>query len=123
MKTKQIFLSFGLLAFSALATSVYAQSASVKTDKPLNYSHVIKLIGQGGGDDAKILASLKGKPVSLTLVSAGPHSLIVKRGDGIVFSCDTRAPGFKKGKVNSTITNIETTHEGDISLSLGRCGV
>lgn len=110
------------MAQSVFQQPVNAQSASVKTDIPLNYSQVVKLIGQGEGKDAKISKTLKGKPVTLTLVATGPDSLVVNPGDGVFFVCETRASGFKKGLVNSTITKVEMTHEGDISLSLSHCG-
>ena len=116
MKTKKLFLTSILLAFAC------TQSAFANSDNALNYSQMVKLIDQGAGNDAKIFKALKGKAVKLTLVAPGPDSLVVKPGDGVLFVCDTRASNFKKGAVATTVTKVETTHEGDISLSLSHCG-
>lgn len=121
MKAKLFFLGIAALAFSTISPTIYAQTASAKIDKPLSYSQVVKLIGLG--EDAKISKALNGKFVKLTLLAAGPQSLVVKRGDGVFFVCETRVAGFKKGPVIAKIIKIETTHEGDISLSLDRCGI
>lgn len=116
---KSIRIPLSALALCALAAPSFAQSPSTAS-KPLSYAQVTKMLA--GGDDAKVSKAIVGKTVAVKLVNAGPDTLVVRKGDGVYFICDTRTPGFRSGVVTAKVTKFETTHEGDLSLSLDKCG-
>lgn len=116
---KSFRIPLAALVLGALALPTFAQSPSAAV-KPLTYDQVTKLLA--GGDDAKISKAVVGKTIAIKLVSAGPDTLVVRKGDGVYFICETRAPGFKSGPVTAKVVKFESTHEGDLSLSLDKCG-
>lgn len=91
---------------------------AVNAGKPLTYSELVKLVGQARGN----LQPLRDKTVQLTLRAAGPQSLVVNTKDGILFTCQKRAAGFKGGSVTARITGVEDTPHGDLAIELDRCG-
>lgn len=117
---KSVKLSLSTLALCALVAPAIAVTPSTGA-KPLNYKEVVKILGEG--DDSKVSKAIVGKTVNIKLLPGGPDSLVVKKGDGLYFICDTTAKGFKSGQVISKVTKFETTHEGDLSLSLEQCGL
>lgn len=122
MNTKNLFLGLGLLSLSVLATSVSAQSAPVKDKASLNHSQVLKIIWKYKDDEA-ILGALQGKTLDLTLVSTGLGSFLEKGTNMVYFMCNKKAPGFAKGKVSSTVSELESSTEGEVILYLDHCGI
>lgn len=106
-----------LIAISAISTPSFSASTAEKT---LNYKEIVVILGMT--DEQKIINSLVGKKVSVKLIATGPQSLMVKKRDGVFFSCDKKSPGFKSGQVTATVTNFEITPDGDLSISLDKCG-
>lgn len=87
----------------------------------MTYAAVVKLIGETKGDVAKTSPRLVGQTVKLKLVAKGPQSLVVNAKDGVFFTCDERAKGFKGGEVTAKVTKYANTPDGDVSIHLDRC--
>lgn len=111
-----------LFAATAPATPAAKDQANPDSVKPLTYRAVTKLIGDAKGNDRLIVASLVGKSISLTLKATGPQALVVDPKDGVFFVCASRSPSFQSGAVVAKIATYETTPDGDVSISLDRCG-
>lgn len=111
-----------LFAATVAATPAAKDQANPDGVKPLTYRAVTKLIGDAKGNDRLIVASLVGKSVSLTLKATGPQALVVDPKDGVFFVCASRSPSFRSGAVVANIAAYETTPDGDVSISLDRCG-
>ena len=110
--------------FAAEVTATPAVKDQAKADgvKPLTYRAVTKIIGDAKGNDRLIVANLVGKSVSLALKATGPQALVVDPKDGVFFVCASRSPAFRSGAVTAKIAAYETTPDGDVSISLDRCG-
>lgn len=111
-----------MFAAAVAATPAAKDSAKAEGVKPLTYRAVTKIIGDAKGNDRLIVANLVGKSVSLTLKATGPQALVVDPKDGVFFTCTSRSPAFRGGAVTANIAAYETTPDGDVSISLDRCG-
>ena len=111
-----------LLAAAVAATPAAKDQDKADAVKPLTYRAVTKIIGDAKGNDRLIVVNLVGKSVSLTLRATGPQALVVDPKDGVFFVCASRATAFRSGAVSAKIAAYETTPDGDVSISLDRCG-
>lgn len=111
-----------LFAAVVPATPTAIDQANAAGVKSLTYRAVTKIIGDAKGNDRLIVANLVGKSVSLRLKATGPQALVVDPKDGVFFVCADRSPAFRSGAVTAKITAYETTPDGDVSISLDRCG-
>jgi len=111
-----------LFAAAVAATPAAKDQAQADGVKPLSYRAVTQIIGNAKGNDRQIAANLVGKSVSLTLKATGPQALVVDPKDGVFFICASRSPAFRSGAVTAKIVAYETTHDGDVSIDLDRCG-
>lgn len=111
-----------LFAATVPATPAAKDQANPDSVKPLTYRAVTKIVGDAKGNDRLIVANLVGKSVSLTLKATGPQALVVDPKDGVFFVCASRPPSFRSGTVVAKIAAYETTPDGDVSISLDRCG-
>ena len=108
------------LSLSLATAAVAATSSSTAKGAVLSYAQMNKRMGQANQTE-RMRQALVGQVVQLKLQKSGPTAFVVSPEDGISFSCAQRAPSFKGGSVQSQITNIEDTPEGNFMVTLQRC--
>ena len=122
MKFQNIFACF---AISAIAGTVFTTSAfaAASDAKPLSYSEVKKILGQGGGNVKKTKAMLTGRNISIK-VQGGADTVTVNDRDRVFFACKN-LKSFKPGATlfATVVDYSETGGDSDPLILLDSCNL